>query len=590
MKKYLLIPVVFLALVCGTQVVHALTGTENLTICAEREGWTYGSLDNYPTESNPGENPVAYYNTFFKIWHCYRDIQVKDEKRIFWVPHGWFGWRSIESFANKIGFPATDWGSFVCMVNGSDGCEKDSRECRKACGDGGGPDTVCGRKCTGERIYCGNRVAITCEGELEAFAKAYASKLAPDVPKEPECGSSEYLVSGRCQSVFELCGRDSLFQYNPSTKVCTCPDPYIPSNGECIHEDDLYPLAEPPTPLPPPPPPNEPPPTPYVPLPPIVNNPPPSSPPTQPPADGSNAFCQPPGAQPLSYNEYGIPIANAQIYTNVSVITEIQGEVLVKTKNAPRWVPAYKGQRLTVEDKIKTGRTGRCAVKFANSSIMHLRPISQMEIVGPKHPCWCVINMKRGYLNMKFRRTWNDPKKNDPCAQYIYTPTAIAGGGYDGHRPMYDYYENENIKVAYNVLEIPLASAADNQIILHAEHDEETQVSKFYVEKGAVAVSDVDETASVTLSAGETMSVTPDTVPHPMDVKPAAQVAGQWWEDWDETSGIPFFVWVVLYVVGLVFIFRFVRKSKRGFLVKTGMFILGFILANIIISLLMSFL
>jgi len=309
------------------------------------------------------------------------------------------------------------------------------------------------------------------------------------------------------------------------------------------------------------------------------------------PDDPRNAFCQPPdGALSLqddSSNGF-IENAHAQIYSNYSVVTEISGEVLVWSQRTQQWAPAFKGQRLMVEDKIKTGRNGRCAMKFANSSEIRLRPLSQMEIMGPSHPCWCTFNMKRGYLDMKFGRVWSKDKPNDPCAQYIKTPTAIAGGSERG-RPMYDYYDNDEFEVAYEILEIPLASAEDGETILHALHDEETQISKFYVEKGEVFVSDVGETVSVPISAGEQITVEPDALPHDMDIEPVAQVSGQWWEDWEDDSGMSIFVPIVLYILGIVFVIRRVWKSKRGIFMKIGMFILGFIIMNVITAILMMF-
>lgn len=259
------------------------------------------------------------------------------------------------------------------------------------------------------------------------------------------------------------------------------------------------------------------------------------------------------------------------------------------TKDAPRWAPAFKGQRMTIGDKIKTSRNGRVEVKFANSAIYRMRPLSQLEIPDHKNPCNCYSNLKVGYLDMYWGKVWSKVKPvSSECEFAIKTPTAIAGGSERG-RPMYDYYDNYEFEVAYDVFEIPVASAEYGDTILHASHDEDTQISKFYVEKGEVYVTDLNETVSVSLSAGEQITVEPDALPHDMDVEPASQVKDEWWEEWEDDSGLSIFVPVVLYILGMVYVIRKVLRSKRGVVMKIGMFILGFILMNFIIGILMLF-
>jgi hypothetical protein len=224
---------------------------------------------------------------------------------------------------------------------------------------------------------------------------------------------------------------------------------------------------------------------------------------------------------------------------------------------------------------------------------------------------------------MKFGRVWSKVQPIDPeCDWQIKTPTAIAVGsdrydpdlarGYvsypepkkpfkfkdlwrdiinnlssdDSPSNSYEHYREPQ---SFDVIDIKKAIAADGEIILHSMHDDSTNISQFYVEQGVVEVSDLKTDVGVVLSAGETIRVTPDTVPHDMDVQPASQVTGQWWEEWDDDSGLSIFVPAVLYILGIVFVIRRVWRSKRGFFAKIGIFILGFIIVNVIAAILMMF-
>jgi len=120
-------------------------------------------------------------------------------------------------------------------------------------------------------------------------------------------------------------------------------------------------------------------------------------------------------------------------------------------------------------------------------------------------------------------------------------------------------------------------------------HDASTNTSRFYVEQGAVEVKDINETAGVVIGPGETIHITPDTVPHDMDVQPVNQVDDVEWENWDDDSGISIFILIILYIAGMVYVIRYVFKSKRGIFAKIGMFVLGFILMNLIVNILMLF-
>lgn len=117
-------------------------------------------------------------------------------------------------------------------------------------------------------------------------------------------------------------------------------------------------------------------------------------------------------------------VAEAQIYSNYSLVTFIQGEVMVMTKSAAKWTPAYKGQRLSIGDKIKTGRSGRAEVKFANSAIFRMRPLSQLEIPSEKGN----EGKRVGFLDMKFGKVWSKVKPVGKGESFkVRTPTAVAG-------------------------------------------------------------------------------------------------------------------------------------------------------------------
>ncbi len=117
-------------------------------------------------------------------------------------------------------------------------------------------------------------------------------------------------------------------------------------------------------------------------------------------------------------------MAEAQIYSNYSLVTFIQGEVMIMTKSAAKWAPAYKGQRLSIGDKIKTGRSGRAEVKFANSAIFRMRPLSQLEIPSEKDN----DGKRVGFLDMKFGKVWSKVKPVGKGESFkVRTPTAVAG-------------------------------------------------------------------------------------------------------------------------------------------------------------------
>ena len=606
----------------------------DIRACEKNAGWTGEEFDTAHNYHSSDKSPIVFYNEYISILDCWANNHRAPDGR------GWiFGFldRKIDGMSSKIGFKRDD-----CFKRkGFYACKDKQTACVTSCNatyqDSFSKRADCVDVCLHEKFNsCFTAAHIACEEEFKELVFNYAQSLEKDQREEespePECDPFEYFVSGRCQHIFELCGHDSLFQYNPSNGVCSCPDPYLPSNGKCVHEDDLYPPEPPVVDTPPLPPANEPPPPPEPPV-----DEPPADDQDFPPDDPRNQFCQPPEDAEYSYNEYGIPIANAQIFSNYSVVTHTEGEVLVMTKNAPRWAPVYKGQRISIGDKIKTGRNGTAEVKFANSAVFRMRPLSQLEIPDHKDGCSCHINHKVGYLDMKFGKVWSKVKPvEDECDWWVKTPTAIAGGS-DRYDPdlargyvNYDSGEGEGEKrtfkdlwydiinnlssdntpsnsiehyrepqsfrescigeVAFNVINIKKALAeGGGEIILHSAYDEETQISKFYVEKGEVKISDPKEYVSVIVSEGETMSVSPDTVPHDMDVQPASQVSGQWWEEWNDDSGLSILIPIVLYIGGIVFVIRKVLKSKRGVFSKIGMFIFGFVLMNFIVSILMLF-
>ncbi len=610
MKKYLLLPLLaLLVLTYGALPAKAADRDAILQNCLKQQGMT--STQFYSPKTQVEGNPVEFFEKYIGVMDCFVGSNGREANGpgYMMIPYA----TKIKSFANSIGF---DFVGYRNPMNAD--CQKKDAACTKAHWDDG-------YDCSANVWYpCLTESEIATENAMVSAIRKYALSLPMPhkEPEEPICGPFEYLVGGRCQHIFELCGRDSLFQYNEATGVCSCPDPYIPSDGKCVHEDDL----NPPDLIHIPPPGDEPPPPPS-PKPPVIYTPPEDD---FPPDDPRNAFCQPPEGAVAQANEYGIPIANAQIYSNYSVVTHLEGEVWIMTKNAPQWAPAFKGQRMTIGDKIKTTKNGRCEVTFANSAVFRMRPLSQLEIPDHKNGCSCHLNHRVGYLDMKFGKVWSKVKPtDDECDWWVKTPTAIAGGsdrGYgdlprnyvsypkpeestwnklknvwsdiinnlssddtpsnspENYRQPQSFRESGMSEVALNVIDIQKALAEDGgEIILHASYDEATQISKFYVEEGSVDISDIGETVSVPLSAGEQITVEPDALPHDMDIEPVAQVAGQWWEEWDEQSGFSVYVPLIVFVAGIVTtIIVICRSKKRGFLRKIGIAVLGFILAFIV--------
>jgi|GEM_PF-1913564 hypothetical protein len=606
MKKYFLIPIILIACICSASIAHASDRDTVFNSCLQQKGITSSQF--YSPNTSVEGNPVEFFEKYIGVLHCFVDGFGRADNGPGFMQISYAS--KIRSFGIITGF---NFNKF--REPHSTECQKKGVACNKAHWDDG-------YDCTGNVSYpCQIKAEISTENALVASIRKYALSLPMphEEPKEPECGPSEYLVSGKCQHIFELCGRDSLFRYNLSTGVCSCPDTYLPMDGKCMSEYDL----DPPDLIHTPPPGDEPPPSPPDVIEPPVED------------ESGNAFCQPPDAQPLSYNEYGIPIANAQIYSNYSVLTHVKGDVLIWTTSTKKWAPAYKGQRMTIGDKIKTGRNGYAETKFANSAIFKMRPLSQLEIPDHKDGCSCHINHKVGYLDMKFGKVWSKVKPaNDKCGWSVKTPTAIAGGtdrydpdlargyvnyesedlsskrtfknlwndiinnftsddapsnDYEHYRQPQSYNNNDMSKVAFDVIDIKKALAEDGEIILHSMHDASTNTSRFYVEQGAVEVKDINETAGVVIGPGETIHITPDTVPHDMDVQPVNQVDDVEWENWDDDSGISIFILIILYIAGMVYVIRYVFKSKRGIFAKIGMFVLGFILMNLIVNILMLF-
>ncbi|MCK5017638.1 MAG: hypothetical protein KAS32_11285 [Candidatus Peribacteraceae bacterium] len=618
-KSFFPIALFVLLLTFGTIKTQAADKDAVFQSCLKQHNLTSSQF--YSPQTSVEGNPVEFFEKYIGVMDCFVGAYGREDNGpgYMMIPYA----TNIKSFASSIGFSFVNYRS---PMNAE--CQKKDVACTQAHWDDG-------YDCSANVWYpCLTESEIATEQAMVAAIRKYSLSLPMphEESEEPICGPFEYFVGGRCQGIFELCGRDSLFTFNESTGNCSCPDLYIAIDGKCVHEDDL----------PPPPPrddyytpPTDPPVDEYVPLPPIVDTPPPL-PPELPADDESwNAFCQPLDAELLSYNQYGIPIANAQIYSNYSVVTHIEGEVLIKVKGAPMWAPVFKGQRLTIGDKIKTSRNGRAEVKFANSAIFRMRPLSQLEIPDHKNSCDCHANVRVGYLDMKFGKVWSKVKPiGAGCEWSVKTPTAIAGGtdrwdsdlprGYvsyperdntstldklknvwfdiinnlssddtpsnslEHYRQPKSYHKNDMSEVVFNVIDIKKALAEDGSITLHVMHDDMTNTSSFYVEDGIVKVSDIDETASVTLSAGETMNVSPDTVPHDMDIEPTSQIVGQWWEEWDdESSGISDFIVLSILIIGITVTTYIIRKrKKKGFLKKTGIAILGFIITVFIIGLL----
>ena len=570
MKKYLLIPVVLLALIYFIPNANASPSMDALNGCIEKQGWD-SSMFNSPENHVGDRNPVEYYEEYISILQCYLATFGRGDNG------PGFLLIVVNNFSRRqLGFdPMKD-----CRSPTNDKvCNPRSFECNQGCSQlGGDPYRECFANCVNNVWYpCMVETEIGCENQLVSKIRTYAASLPmPDEPKEPECGPSEYNVGGVCKHIFELCGRDSLFTYNESTGNCSCPDMYIVMDGKCVHEDDLAPppprddYYTPPTDL-------------------SVDEPPPDEllppqdqpPPDDPLIDDGNAFCQPSNVV-TSYNEYGIPVANAQIYSSYSVVEDIKGEVLVKTKGATQWSPAFKGMRLNIGDRIKTGETGKCTVRFANSAQMKMRKFSEIYVPEPDDPRICDIGMRVGYLDVKFRKLWN--KINSKGGLYIRTPTAIAGGGSDSRRPMYNLNKNNGDKIVHNILKIPLVSAEDDETILHVSYDEETEISKFYVEKGSVDIMDLNEITSVPLSAGEQIVVESDIMPHDTNIEPVFQVKEQWWEEWDDDSGASGFVIISILIAGVAAIVFLVRKcKKRNILLRVGIVIVGILLTSMLI-------
>jgi len=276
------------------------------------------------------------------------------------------------------------------------------------------------------------------------------------------------------------------------------------------------------------------------------------------------------------------PTANAQISSNHSIITKIEGEVLIKTKNAPRWAPAFKGQRIMVGDKIKTGRTGRCNVKFANSANFRMRGLSQLEIPNQSRE-QCRINKRVGYLDMRFGNIWENvaTKGRDIV---IYTPMGSTGirdtslGHLIGETP--SKYQPHPI---FENLFTSIAQAAGTEPIVHVRHDDVTNISEFYVEQGLVYVHDVNQTTTLPLQAGEHITLEPGRIPKVADVILGEQVVAPWWES--SINNKLGYINLLYFIAGLGITITIARKmKKRGIIIKTIVVIAGIFITIVIIG------
>ena len=569
MKKTTIVLTLLLLLIT----VPAYAGRENLSECAKSYGWTSDGILSPKTSFGSGEDPVAHYSIYFSILKCFEGKNGRDQQNgACWL------WDEVIGLGLNAGYNVKN----DCLYK--DPCAEKTRACTLPCWDlSGEEEGKCKENCRNSvQFPCQVSHTISCEQKLQSAVMVWAKTLIPpsieEEEAEPECGSNEYKVNGQCKHIFDLCGRDSLFQYNESTGECFCPDPYLPSNGKCVHVDDLYPPEPPPEETPPPSEETSPP------LPPADKSslsPPPAE---EPPFDDEswNAFCQPPDAVARNVNEFGVPIANAQIYSNYSVITDLSGEVMVKTKDAPRWAPAFKGQRIMIGDRVKTGRNGNCAVKFANSTVMRMRSLSQLLIPDHKDPRYCDGKLQYGYLDLKFGKVWSRLKPEEGYYNRFCTPNTCTGrrDTQSGRSPLEGKIIRNDKMVAHNsssidgLVGVPFAYAAGNQTHIHISHDEETQISNIYVESGEVEIFDPEETVVVALSVNEHISVTSDQLPHDTDVEPSAQVI-QWWEEESQSPLIN----VVVFLVGIVAIAFIINKyKKKNIFLKVAIVVTGLLL------------
>jgi len=293
------------------------------------------------------------------------------------------------------------------------------------------------------------------------------------------------------------------------------------------------------------------------------------------PDDPANQFCQPPDADEavgsinnpsdkiglLDFLYPLLPVANAQIYSNYSVVTYTKGDVLILKAGTTQWAPVFKGQRMTIGDKLKTGKTGKCSLKFANSATLNLRPLSQLEIPDHKDGYDCRLRKNVGYLDMKFGKVW-EKVINAGGDMVIKTPTGSTGirdtsmGHLRGEAP--SKYQPHPI---FDFLFTSIAQAAGSEPIVHVRHDDVTNTSEFYVEQGQVYVHDADETTSMPLQAGEHIALGAGDVPQEENILPGQAIENPWWE---EDKGLDTFQKVLglILVVGIIYLLW--KRSKKN--------------------------
>ena len=165
-------------------------------------------------------SPTEYYNKVLSAFDCFLGKAGRMENG-----PGWFMLKTTKSFAQ------TETG--IDLMN----CRATKENCQAAF-------VACNSNCTGEcdctksvQYPCQISNEIACEQEFAAQLRAKASKLESQYqPKN--CSPFEYFVDGKCQTVANLCGNDSLLQYDAKTGQCSCPDGYEYKNRACVAKDN----------------------------------------------------------------------------------------------------------------------------------------------------------------------------------------------------------------------------------------------------------------------------------------------------------------------------------------------------------------
>lgn len=197
-------------------------------VCEERVGISFTPKTNF----YPGEDPVEYYERFFRIMNCLREVQPVPpldliHKYAIWYPIHAFTYTSILNFARTtVKMPWYEGSQqSKCTVDAEKVCSDTELQCRVACPEDWDYDfrnkygphygiNECYANCGLRYRECQRAYYRKCEDEFEAYTMVWARELKVELdglvddPKDqpPESTpTEEFCGDNRCSIFKEFC-------------------------------------------------------------------------------------------------------------------------------------------------------------------------------------------------------------------------------------------------------------------------------------------------------------------------------------------------------------------------------------------------